>query len=165
MTGLDRFNALPGSEARRELSACCAARHFTGAVAAGRPYPDGAALRAAADAALAGLDWGGVLEALAAHPRIGERAGGGGREAAWSATEQSAAASGAAEVRHRITKGNIAYEERFGHVFLICATGRPAEEILTALTARLGNDPGTERGVVREELRKIVHLRLEKVIG
>lgn len=165
MAGLHRFNALPEPEAQRELTACCAARRFTEAVTAGRPYRDRAALRAAADTALAELDWSGVAEALAAHPRIGDRATGQGRDAAWSAAEQSAAAVGDTEVRSRITEGNHAYEQRFGHVFLICATGRPAEDILAALTTRLGNDPGAERQIVREELRKIVHLRLEKVLG
>ncbi|HEX2419701.1 MAG TPA: 2-oxo-4-hydroxy-4-carboxy-5-ureidoimidazoline decarboxylase [Micromonosporaceae bacterium] len=164
MAGLDRFNALPDSEARRELTACCATQVFTDAVAAGRPYPDRAALRSAADTALAGLDWNGVLEALAAHPRIGERATVGGREATWSADEQSAAASGPAALRERIATGNVEYEKRFGHVFLICANGRPAPEILVALTARLGNHPAAERDVVREELRKIVQLRLEKLL-
>lgn len=164
MAALDRFNALSDSEARQELTACCAAPVFTEAVAAGRPYPDRAAVRSTADTALAGLDWNGVLEALVAHPRIGERATVDGREATWSADEQSAAASGVAAVREKIAAGNVEYEKRFGHVFLICANGRPAPEILVALTARLGNDPATERGVVRDELRKIVQLRLEKLL-
>lgn len=164
MLGLDRFNALPESDARREIAACCAARSFTEAVAAGRPYRDREALRVAVDAALAALDWEGVTEALAAHPRIGERAATAGREAAWSAAEQSAAASGAATTRQKIAEGNIGYEKRFGHVFLICANGRPADDILAALTVRLRNDPDTERGIVRDELRKIVHLRIEKVL-
>jgi 2-oxo-4-hydroxy-4-carboxy-5-ureidoimidazoline decarboxylase len=165
MPGLNRFNALPEPAARRELAACCAARRFTETVAAGRPYRDREALRASVDTALTALDWDGVREALAAHPRIGERAAASGREAAWSAAEQSAAASGAAEIRQRIAEGNVAYENRFGHVFLICANGRPANDVLAALTVRLGNDPGTEQKVVRDELRKIVHLRLEKVLA
>ena len=82
-----------------------------------------------------------------------------GREAAWSAAEQSAAASAAATTRQRIAEGNIAYEKRFGHVFLICANGRPADDILAALTVRLRNDPDTEtaggvddKGSTKDEL-------------
>ena len=164
MPGLDRFNALPDAQARQELAECCAARRFVAAVAAGRPYPSDTALREMADKALADLDWADVGEALAAHPRIGERAVGAGREAAWSAAEQSAAAAGDADVQEQIRAGNVAYEQQFGHVFLICATGRPAEEILANLRARLDNDPASEEQVVRDELRKIVHLRLEKVL-
>ncbi|MQA26671.1 MAG: 2-oxo-4-hydroxy-4-carboxy-5-ureidoimidazoline decarboxylase [Micromonosporaceae bacterium] len=165
MPGLDRFNALPADQARRELVACCAAQRFAEAVAEARPYPHEEALRETADKALADLDWADVSQALAAHPRIGERATGDGREASWSAAEQSAAAAGDADVRQQIIAGNVAYEQRFGHVFLICAAGRPAEEILADLTARLDHDPAEERQVVREELRKIVYLRLEKVLS
>ncbi|MGH3656436.1 MAG: 2-oxo-4-hydroxy-4-carboxy-5-ureidoimidazoline decarboxylase [Micromonosporaceae bacterium] len=164
MSGLDRFNASPADQARRDLAGCCATARFTGPVTTGRPYPDRVSLRAAVDAALADLDWPDVAEALDAHPRIGERAAGDGREAAWSAAEQSAAAAGDADVRQRIRDGNVAYEQRFGHVFLICATGRGSQEILADLLARLGNDPAKERQVVRDELRKIVHLRLERLL-
>nr|BFF00829.1 2-oxo-4-hydroxy-4-carboxy-5-ureidoimidazoline decarboxylase [Streptoalloteichus tenebrarius] len=143
------FNALSPDRAVQELTACCAVDEWARRVAAGRPYPDPAALRAAADAALADLDWPAVLRALAAHPRIGERARGGSREAVWSRREQSAAATGDEEVRAALVAGNLAYEERFGHVFLIRATGRSAEEVLAALRARLGNDEETERAVVR----------------
>jgi 2-oxo-4-hydroxy-4-carboxy-5-ureidoimidazoline decarboxylase len=106
------------------------------------------------------LEWPDVLEALAAHPRIGERATGADREAAFSRQEQSSAAGELAEDLHA---ANVAYEERFGWVFLICATGRTAAEILGALAARLGNDEPTEQATVRAELAAIVDLRLAKV--
>ncbi|RZS36352.1 2-oxo-4-hydroxy-4-carboxy-5-ureidoimidazoline decarboxylase [Herbihabitans rhizosphaerae] len=162
--GLTWLNGLAADDADAELRTCCASRAWAGKVAAGRPYADRSALADAADGALDDLGWADVTEALAAHPRIGERAGGADRESAWSRGEQSAASHAAESTVDALTEGNRQYEERFGHVFLICATGRGAEEILVELRSRLGNDPDTERRVVHDELRKITHLRLGKLL-
>jgi 2-oxo-4-hydroxy-4-carboxy-5-ureidoimidazoline decarboxylase len=121
-----------------------------------------AALVARSDEVLAGLGWPDLEEALAAHPRIGQRAAGADRESAWSRQEQSGAADAA--VAAALREGNVEYERRFGHVFLICATGRSPDEILAALRDRLGNDDGVERDVVRGELTEIVRLRLAKTL-
>jgi 2-oxo-4-hydroxy-4-carboxy-5-ureidoimidazoline decarboxylase len=142
----------------RDLLACCASRTWAREVAAGWPYPSKAALVAAGEAALARLSWDDVLEALAAHPRIGERPAGDSREAEWSRREQA----GVTGADAALVEANVAYEQRFGHVFLIFASGRNVAEMLAAATERLGNDPATERAVVREELRRIVRLRLER---
>jgi 2-oxo-4-hydroxy-4-carboxy-5-ureidoimidazoline decarboxylase len=142
-----------------ELRACCAAPAWIAAVMAGQPFADRAALLAAADAASRSLSWDDVVIALAAHPRIGERAAGASREAAWSRREQSAVGPDEA-----LDAANRAYEEKFGHVFLIFATGRTKEDILAAAEARLDNDEETERGTVRDELRRIARLRLERVL-
>ncbi|RSN51341.1 MULTISPECIES: 2-oxo-4-hydroxy-4-carboxy-5-ureidoimidazoline decarboxylase [Actinomadura] len=144
-----------------DLRACCASRAWLAAVRGAGP----AELRTASARALDGLDWAGVAEALAAHPRIGDRVRGGGRGPAWSRGEQSGADGAPAEVRDALIEGNRAYEERFGHVFLICATGLSAAEMLAALRERLGNDPEAERAVVRRELAGIVDLRLAKLMG
>ena len=159
------FDALDEPAAAALLRACCASRAWVHAVVAGRPYRDFAALTAAADAALAALRWSDVREALDAHPRIGERATGSSTEAGWSRSEQSAAATVDPQVAAGLHAGNVAYEQRFGHVFLICAAGRPAEQILAALDARLTNDPAGERAIVRAELQAIVRLRLAKALG
>jgi 2-oxo-4-hydroxy-4-carboxy-5-ureidoimidazoline decarboxylase len=160
-----RFDTLPAQEAERELLACCAAPQWARAVAAGRPYPDLAAALAAADAATAKLSWAEIETALAAHPRIGERAEGTGREAAWSRREQAGTAAAGKETAAALAAANRAYEDKFGHIFLIFATGRTPAEMLDAARARLTNDPATERRVVREELRKIARRRLERLIG
>jgi 2-oxo-4-hydroxy-4-carboxy-5-ureidoimidazoline decarboxylase len=153
---LDRFNTLGTADAERELDACCACPAWTAAVARGRPYRDGQQLLDAADAAFATLSWSQLAPALAAHPRIGERATGS------SAQEQSGVRD---ESRAALLVANRVYEERFGHVFLICATGRSGEQMLEALHRRLRNDEEAERAVVRDELRKITRLRLEKLVG
>lgn len=142
-----------------DLRACCAAPAWAAAILAGRPYPDRAAVRAAADAAARALSWDDVLIALEAHPRIGERAAGESREAAWSRREQ-----GKVTPDDALVAANRAYEEKFGHVFLIFASGKGKEEILAAAQDRLGNDVVTEREIVRDELRKIALLRLEQVL-
>lgn len=156
--GLARFNALDAAEARAALRACCAAERWAGGVAKGRPYADRAALRSRAEVEMAGLAWDDIAEALAAHPRIGERTAG------WSRQEQAGAASAGDDVRAELAAGNHAYEDRFGHVFLICASGLTATQMLAALRARLRHDPATEREVVRTELGKIAALRLDRML-
>ncbi|MEO3804160.1 2-oxo-4-hydroxy-4-carboxy-5-ureidoimidazoline decarboxylase [Nonomuraea sp. B1E8] len=161
LTALDAFNARPPDEAERALLACCACRAFAAKVAALRPYRGLGELLAAADAAVRDLEWSGVLEALSAHPRIGERAAGTGAEAAWSRQEQSGVDDAS---RAALAEGNRAYEERFGHVYLVCATGLDGAELLARLTSRLRNDEATERDVVRAELAAITRVRLRKLI-
>lgn len=156
------FNLAEPAVAQQRLLECCASRRWAGEVLARRPYPDLAALRSVAAAVLARLSWADLTEALEAHPRIGERAAGDGQEAAWSRQEQAGAE---VELAEDLRAGNLAYEERFGHVFLICATGLSGEAMLMALRERLGNDPEAEREVVRAELGKIVDLRLGKAFG
>lgn len=158
--GLERFNAASAEEAERLLLTCAAVPRWARAVVAGRPYASvDAAAAAARDAAAPWTD-AEVDAALARHPRIGERPRGDDADAAHSRREQAGVADADAEVRRRIAEGNRAYEERFGHVFLIRAAGRTAAEILAALEARLANDPATERRIAAEQLREIAVLRL-----
>jgi 2-oxo-4-hydroxy-4-carboxy-5-ureidoimidazoline decarboxylase len=163
--GLAGFNDAPAAAAERELLSCCAAVRWARQVAAGRPYPDLAALLAAADAALAGLTWPDVEQALAAHPRIGDRISGQDRESGWSRHEQAGMESADAATRAALAEANREYEERFGHVFLIFASGRSDTELLAAARARLGNNEILERGIIRTELGKIARLRLARLVG
>jgi 2-oxo-4-hydroxy-4-carboxy-5-ureidoimidazoline decarboxylase len=198
---LDRATA---ATAAALLRPSCASARWIERLVSGRPYETLPALVAASDATIGALGWPDIEQALAAHPRIGDRtpsgpaggrgpqpgdaasgrlgpaaapggrpapggaAGGrpgpadGDREAAWSRQEQSGTRDAPAEVQAGLRAGNAAYEERFGHVFLICATGMSAASMLAALQARLGHDPAREREVVRDELMKIVRLRLGK---
>jgi 2-oxo-4-hydroxy-4-carboxy-5-ureidoimidazoline decarboxylase len=147
------------------LRPSCASARWIERMVTGRPYGSRPALVAGSDAAIAALGWPDIQQALAAHPRIGappQGAAVGGREAAWSRQEQSGTRDAAADVQAGLQAGNAAYEEQFGHVFLICATGMSAASMLAALQARLGHDPATEREVVRDELTKIVRLRLAR---
>jgi 2-oxo-4-hydroxy-4-carboxy-5-ureidoimidazoline decarboxylase len=158
---LEAFNTASPEAAERDVLACCESRSFARRIVGGRPYRDPAALQDAVTAAFEALTWDDIVESMNAHPRIGDRV----RADGWSATEQSGAASAGKTVRQALADGNLAYEERFGHVFLICATGRSGQDMLDQLRARLGHDQDAERAVVREELLKITRLRLAKVLG
>ena len=160
---LQEFNSAPADRLRPMLAACCDVPRWVDGLLAKRPYGDLAALTAVADQSLRELDDDEVDRALQAHPRIGDRPQGAGTEAAWSRREQSGVGEDP-EVREALAEGNREYEQRFGRVFLICATGLSAEEMLTNLRGRLTHDDATEVGVVREELRKIALLRLAKVV-
>jgi 2-oxo-4-hydroxy-4-carboxy-5-ureidoimidazoline decarboxylase len=152
---LASFNAAPPEDAVAVMMSCCASSRFAAAMTAGRPYSSPAAVEAAIAAAFESLDWADVLEAMAGHPRIGARAAG------QSAAEQSGVAHSS---RTALAAGNREYEERFGHVFLICATGLSGEEMLAALRERIKNDPYTERTVATAELRKITVLRVQRAL-
>lgn len=165
--GLQRLNRLPAEAARQELLTCCGSRAWAKLLAIRRPFPDEEALLAAADEvwwSLSPDDW---LEAFRAHPRIGERqaeAGQTEREQAWSAREQAGVAAAAEETRAALARGNREYEERFGHIYIVCAAGRSAAELLDTLRSRLTNEPAAELRVAAEEQRKITRLRLSKLL-
>jgi 2-oxo-4-hydroxy-4-carboxy-5-ureidoimidazoline decarboxylase len=158
---LGSFNAAPAQDAERTVLACCASGTFAKAIAGRRPYPDQAALLTAIDTVFSALSWGDIVEAMREHPRIGDRSVRGGM----SAAEQSGAAAASDEVRQGLVDGNVAYEQRFGHVFLICASGLSGQEMLDQLRARLDNDEEAERAVVRAELKKITRLRMTKMLS
>src|ERR1700733_9150584 len=148
---LAAFNAASAEAAERDVLACCESRSFARRIVRDRPYRDPAALQDAVTAAFEALTWDDIVESMNAHPRIGDRVQSGG----WSAAERAGAAAAGDTVRQALADGNLAYEERFGHVFLICAAGLSGQDMLGQLRARLGHDAAAERAAVREELLKI----------
>lgn len=142
------------------LTACLDVQRWVETLLARRPFGDLAALLAASEA-LTPLRPDEVEQAMAAHPRIGEKAGGESTEAGWSRSEQSGVDGAAAR---EFAAANAEYEATFGHVFLVCASGRSGAELLENLRSRLSNDPGTELEVAGQELAKIAALRLEKAV-
>jgi 2-oxo-4-hydroxy-4-carboxy-5-ureidoimidazoline decarboxylase len=161
-TRVTDLDLAPAAEATEALAPCCASRRWIDLMVSDRPYVVLPALMSAGQAALGSLEWADILEALAAHPRIGQRAAGQDLESTWSRGEQSGAATADLSTADALLQGNADYDERFGFVFLICATGLSAEQILSQLTRRLANDPDVEQAEVRTELAKIVAIRLEK---
>jgi 2-oxo-4-hydroxy-4-carboxy-5-ureidoimidazoline decarboxylase len=153
------FNGLSGAEAVRALRGCCDSGRWAEQIAAGRPYSTPDDLYAAADATLADLAEADVDEALAAHPRIGDRPTG-----ADSRREQAGVAGASEQTLADLAEANRAYEARFGHVYLVCATGKSADELLAIARSRLSNDPATERRVLRAELSKINYVRLWRML-
>jgi allantoicase len=158
VTSIDWLNALPQGDAEAALLACCGSKVWARRMAAGRPFRDRADLLKMSDGiwwSLAPEDW---LESFKAHPRIGEK---GGR---WSEQEQAGARGARADVLAELAETNRRYEARFGHIFIVCATGKSAGEMLALLQERFANDPATELRAAADEQRKITHLRLEKLL-
>jgi 2-oxo-4-hydroxy-4-carboxy-5-ureidoimidazoline decarboxylase len=145
------------NEAQERLYTCFASRKWAKRMTEGWPYPDLDSLLGAAERAWSELETSDWAEALAGHPRIGER---GGSSPAASEREQSGVRTAAEATLDQMAEENRRYEARFGHVFLIAAAGRSADEILAALRERMGNDPVTEAQVAAAEHRKIARLRL-----
>ncbi len=162
---LDDFNDESPDQAVQALRACNAAPRFAAEVAAGRPYPDAEALVARAEEVAHSLSWDEVAVALAAHPRIGDRVEGSSAEAQASRREQSSMTDADSGTRSALVEGNRAYEERFGHVFLIRAAGRSPEEMLAELRRRLENDAAAEQREATEQLAQISGLRVRGFVS
>jgi OHCU decarboxylase len=157
---LDDLNRLDREAAEAAFARCCGSSAWARSMAAARPFTALEAMVSVGDViwrALAPADW---LEAFAAHPKIGEQASG----SSWSNREQSGLQAAADDVRRRLASGNAEYLSRFGYIFIVCATGKTAAELLGALEARLSNDPAAELRVASEEQRKITGLRLAKLM-
>jgi 2-oxo-4-hydroxy-4-carboxy-5-ureidoimidazoline decarboxylase len=125
-----------------------------------RPFKDKAAVLVAADEAWAKTNESDWLEAFASHPRIG-----GASTNAWAKSEQSSVASADKAVLDALVQGNADYEAKFGHIFIVCATGKHAAAMLDLLKSRLGNDPKTEKRIAAAEQAKITKIRLEKLLS
>ena len=165
MAGLDWLNALPSAEAQAALLLCCGSRRWSRAVAQRRPFGSEPALLDAAARewdALAPADW---LEAFAQHPRIGETGVTASSTRAWSASEQSRVAGADDAVRRALADANRAYADRFGYTFIVCATGKSAQEMLASLQRRLHNPPDAELRVAAAEQAQITRLRLAKLLA
>jgi len=161
------LNALSLEDARAALLRCCGAGRWAGWMLAQRPFASTEALLRAAAGVWTQMEKADVLEAFSRHPEIG-----GDLEAlrarfpataGWSSAEQSGVAGADVETLEALRDGNAAYREKFGHVFLVCATGKTAAEMLALLRARLANDPATELTIAAGEQAKITRLRLEKL--
>lgn len=158
---LEEFDAVERGVAIEVLRPCLDIRRWCEELVDARPYDSVDELAARAGVAAAPFTSAEVEGALAHHPRIGERAGGGHREAALSRAEQAGVDQGDAAVAAALAAGNLAYERRFGRVFLIRAAGRTSTEILEALNERLGHTSVEEDLIVAEQLREIATLRLK----
>jgi OHCU decarboxylase len=157
---LSEFNHLSDEAAEAELHRVCGSRIWAREMARARPYASLPILIERGDVLWRSLrheDW---IEAITAHPRIGETQ----LRSRWTSEEQSGVAGASEETIRGLIEGNRAYEERFGYVFLICATGKSADEMLSALRVRLKNDRSSEIRQAVDEQAKIARIRLEKLI-
>ena len=163
---LAEFNAVPAAQAEQALLDCCGSTRWAFRVAARRPFRSLLDLSDAADSAwhnLKAADW---LEAFGRHPRIGERAAtGSGSSRRWAEGEQTGARIATENVKVRLAQGNQSYREKFGYIFIVCASGKSAEEMLALLEQRLQNDPVRELEIAAEQQRLITRLRIEKLLS
>ena len=167
MSAAQRLSACSEAEAAVSLRRCCGARRWVEGMLARRPFADDAALLAAADEVWAQREDADVLEALSHHPEIGadldklrQRFA---STVSWSAAEQGAVASADEATLVALRDANVEYASKFGHTFVVCATGKSAAQMLEILRARLPNDPADELRVAAQEQAKITKLRLEKL--
>jgi 2-oxo-4-hydroxy-4-carboxy-5-ureidoimidazoline decarboxylase len=158
--GLARFNALQEREALAVLREVCASRAWAGRLVAARPCATADDLYAESDAAMAELTTADLAEAMAGHPPIGRPKPGDPT----SSREQRGMADASGGLRAEMLELNLAYQEKFGHVFLICATGRTGEQMRDAVKERIGNPAEREREIVRAELGKINRIRLGSLV-
>jgi OHCU decarboxylase len=160
------FNALSAPAAEAALLDCCGAACWTKQVAAQRPFESATALFVAADAAWQTMTRADILEAFSRHPQIGQKAASGSEShRRWSEGEQTGVLSAAEDVKTRLARGNRAYYEKFGYLFIVCATGKTADEMLALLEQRLQNDAARELPIAAEQQRMIMRLRLEKLFA
>jgi 2-oxo-4-hydroxy-4-carboxy-5-ureidoimidazoline decarboxylase len=162
---LARWNELPSDEAVEEILPCCGSKAWARGMAARRPILDELALLASSDRVWKSLPESDWMEAFRSHPRIGEShlpVSRPARSAAWSGEEQGRVETANEDVKIAIVKANLAYEKRFDRIFIVCATGKSAVDILEILRRRLLNDETTELAEAAEQQRQIAQLRLKK---
>ncbi len=157
--GLTWLNTTEEGAVRTALTSVCASGAWVSALLARRPYADAAALFTTSDAAMAELTAADLAEAMEGHPAIGRPKPGDPA----SAREQRGMAGASAELKAQMLELNLEYQDTFGHVFLICATGLTGEQMRDAVRERLGNTPERERENVRNELVKINRIRLARL--
>jgi 2-oxo-4-hydroxy-4-carboxy-5-ureidoimidazoline decarboxylase len=161
---LDAWNKTDEAAALEPMLACCGARRWAQSMVALRSYSSVEALRLTADEVWSIMEEADWLEAFACHPRIGERKTprAPSQSAAWSQQEQSSTARAVNQVLADLAARNLQYEQRFGFTYIVCATGRGADEMLAILKRRLSNDRDTELREAAEQQRQIMQIRLGK---
>ncbi len=162
---LARWNGLPPDKAAEEILPCCGSKAWALAMANRRPILGESALLATCDEVWKNLPESDWLEAFRSHPRIGDShspASAPPRSASWSGEEQRQVGTSGEDVKAALAEGNRAYEQRFKRIFIVCATGKSASQILEILQRRLQNDEKTELHEAAEQQRQIAHLRLKK---
>ncbi|MBI5169703.1 MAG: 2-oxo-4-hydroxy-4-carboxy-5-ureidoimidazoline decarboxylase [Candidatus Eisenbacteria bacterium] len=164
---IEQLNAAPAAAAAEALERCCGASAWVRAMLGARPFASAEALHAAADACCAALEERDWLEAFTHHPRIGDVASLRAKFAStarWAGGEQAGAAAADEATLQALAKGNDDYFARFGFIFIVCASGLSAAEMLARLEARLPHERAEELRIAASEQNRITHLRLDKLL-
>jgi 2-oxo-4-hydroxy-4-carboxy-5-ureidoimidazoline decarboxylase len=162
---LNQWNELDRSTAEGEILPCCGSRAWAQELASLRPFDYSEDLLTLSDRIWSELDVADWDEAFRSHPRIGDRKApdsATAQSAQWSSQEQSAAAIADSGIEDELRRANAEYEGRFGRIYIVCATGKSAEEMLAILKRRLQNEDAAELREAAEQQRQITQLRLRK---
>jgi 2-oxo-4-hydroxy-4-carboxy-5-ureidoimidazoline decarboxylase len=161
---LDAWNRIDEASALEAMIACCGARRWAAAMVAARPFHNSTELSEAADRAWKTMEEADWMEAFVCHPRIGEckASHATAKSAAWSRQEQTSVANAEDGILGRLAEGNALYEARYGFTYIVCATGKSADEMLAILERRLKSDRATELREAAEQQRQILQIRLGK---
>jgi 2-oxo-4-hydroxy-4-carboxy-5-ureidoimidazoline decarboxylase len=163
---LAEFNALPSAQAESVLMDCCGSARWAATIASRRPFANVEALHKAADSIWWNLDRAEWLAAFSGHPQIGDKPASGSDSARqWAEGEQTGARAATEEVTTRLARGNRAYFDKFGYIYIVCATGKSAAAMLAILEQRLQNDLPRELSIAAEQQRLITRIRLEKLLA
>jgi 2-oxo-4-hydroxy-4-carboxy-5-ureidoimidazoline decarboxylase len=165
---IQEFNVLPHIEAKTELIKCCGSGTWAERLLSERPFDSIEELKNCSDKIWTLLDENSWKEAFSHHPKIGDMESLKKKFAStanWAVKEQAAVKTAGIETLNALEKGNMDYENKFGFIFIICATGRSASEMLDALNSRINNSQSTELKIAVQEQNKITHLRLNKLFS
>lgn len=167
MRGLAELNEGSDDEAYAALLQCCGSAKWARRMVDERPFQDMQELLSTDDRVWWSLDAEDWLEAFGAHPKIGEKTATpcASESSRWAVEEQSGASHASQEMQAALMTANHNYEKRFGYIFIVCATGKSAEEMHGLLTERTKNEPDTELRIAADEQRRITHIRLNKLLG
>lgn len=166
--GLERLNSLAANDAKAEFLKCCGSNNWARRMLAGRPFMNLNQLLDSADRVWWSLDPRDWLEAFQSHPKIGEKKAAAATAVdaqRWSEDEQSGTRNSGSETMAALAKLNSVYEEKFGYIFIVCASGKSAEEMLAILGDRLSNGPEQELQIAAGEQAKITQLRLKRLVA
>lgn len=162
---LAKLNGAIREQAREALVACCGSEAWAEQMIASRPFTDRTALHTAADSiwgSLTPADW---VEAFSKHPKIGDKSISNKPASAWSAQEQQGMSHASEDTAAAMRRLNEQYEHKFGWIFIVCATGKSADEMRKLIERRLSNDSDKELQIAAAEQAKIMHLRLDKLVA
>jgi 2-oxo-4-hydroxy-4-carboxy-5-ureidoimidazoline decarboxylase len=163
---LSLINKLESDEAKVTFLKCCGSENWAAAMVNARPFANDQDLLNKAEQAFSQMSKTDWLDAFAAHPKIGDidslrQKYGNTKD--WAQNEQAGVSGTSSRVLEHLASGNAAYEERFGYIFIVCATGKSAEEMLAILNGRINNEAESEFAIAAEEQKKITRIRLEKL--
>jgi len=165
---VNELNVLNSQQAEDAFMLCCGSKSWARQMQASRPFKNAEEVKSRADAFWKEASRADVLEAFTHHPKIGDVDSLRKKFAstrAWAENEQSGASQASEETLHKLADLNEVYLKRFGYIFIVCATGKSAEEMLEILESRISNEPAKELGIAAGEQQKITHLRIDKLLS